>query len=90
MITFNLQYADGEPIGFNEVNRLASENQIQIRTGCFCNLGGCQFFLKITGEESEEFYHLGRVCSDGNEIDVVNSRQTGKILFVCSSVFADS
>jgi hypothetical protein len=74
---FNLLYANGEPVGFNEVNRITSENNIQIRTGCFCNLGGCQFFLRITGKESEEFYHLGRVCSDGNDIDVVNSRQTG-------------
>ncbi len=32
-ITFNLQYADGEPIGFNEVGHLCTEENIQIRTG---------------------------------------------------------
>jgi selenocysteine lyase/cysteine desulfurase len=32
-ITFNLQDPNGEPIGFNEVNRLASQHNIQIRTG---------------------------------------------------------
>lgn len=45
--------------------------------GCFCNLGGCQKALHFTGQENLENYKLGRICSDHNEIDVINHRNTG-------------
>lgn len=33
ILTFNLKWADGSWIGFNEVERLSIENNIQLRTG---------------------------------------------------------
>ena len=33
IFTFNLRWRDGSWIGFNEVGRLATENNIQLRTG---------------------------------------------------------
>lgn len=39
VITFTLRWADGTPIGFSEVGRLAAERNIHLRTGTlFLNL----------------------------------------------------
>lgn len=80
MVTFTLSGCSGEPIGFAEVERLAIEHNIQLRSGCFCNVGGCQEALDISAAEAEANYAVGRVCSDTGH-DVVNGRHTGMFFF---------
>lgn len=46
IFTFNIRWRDGTWVGFNEVGRLAVENNIQIRTGYFKSfLFFCFFFF---------------------------------------------
>lgn len=101
VITFNLTYANGSPVPFYEVKKEAESfcysddfeefRGIFLRTGCFCNLGGCQASFGIGDEDSKENFKLGRTCGGGEkrkvegkddekeieELDVINSRNTG-------------
>ena len=42
-IAFNVLDAEGDPIGFRRVERRASEANISLRTGYFCNPGAAEF-----------------------------------------------
>lgn len=78
-IAFNLYFADGNPIPFGLVGELANRANIQLRTGCFCNLGGCQEILQISAEEMEINYYRGRYCSEDRDraADVLQDKNTG-------------
>jgi molybdenum cofactor sulfurtransferase len=78
VITFNLNWNNGEVIGFNLVAELAELNNIIIRTGCFCNVGACSDHLKLTPEVMMKNFELGRNCGD-NSIDIVDGITTGAI-----------
>lgn len=78
VITFNLNWNNGEVIGFNLVSKLAELNNIIIRTGCFCNVGACSDNLKLTPEVTLKNFELGRNCGD-NSIDIINGLTTGAI-----------
>jgi molybdenum cofactor sulfurtransferase len=43
ILTFNLKWADGSWVGFNEVERLAIESNIQLRTGLIASLQSLLF-----------------------------------------------
>jgi selenocysteine lyase/cysteine desulfurase len=50
-VTFNFYGADGRAIDHRTVERLANAAGISLRTGCFCNPGGGEIALDITGTE---------------------------------------
>ncbi|KAJ8333557.1 hypothetical protein SKAU_G00415650 [Synaphobranchus kaupii] len=50
ILNFNLLDSQGTFVGYSQVEKLASLFNIQLRTGCFCNIGACQFYLGITNE----------------------------------------
>ncbi|MCP4200870.1 MAG: aminotransferase class V-fold PLP-dependent enzyme [bacterium] len=50
-LALNLVDADGEIIDQDEVQKLANERQISIRTGCFCNPGAGEVALEISKSE---------------------------------------
>lgn len=79
VIAFNLHYADGIVVPFGVVSDTADTQNIQIRTGCFCNLGGCQELLQISAEDMEVYYFRGRQCSEDRDraADVLYDRPTG-------------
>lgn len=81
MIAFNLQYSNGYPINFHEVQKLAQMQHIHLRTGCFCNLGACQAVFGLSGQSNEENYRLGRICSHDDDtiipVDIINHKNTG-------------
>ncbi len=56
IVNFNLLRADGEVLGYHQVDKLASVCNIHLRTGCFCNTGACMNFLKLDSEKLK--YHL--------------------------------
>lgn len=70
IITFN-----HKTIGHKTIESICKSNNIIIRTGCFCNAGGCAKALKLSDEDLNYFIQNGRKCSDN--MDLIDNRHTG-------------
>ncbi len=46
ILTFNLLKSDASHFGFNAFRRVAEQEGVVVRVGCFCNVGACQTYLK--------------------------------------------
>ena len=79
IVTFTLSNGDGSAIGYNEVVRLAELEPvpIQIRGGCFCNIGACQKALGLSDDDVVKNLAAGHTC--GDQLDVVEGRGTGAV-----------
>ncbi|XP_073830105.1 molybdenum cofactor sulfurase [Musca autumnalis] len=77
VLTFNILRKDGSYIGFAEVACLAAVHNIQLRTGCFCNPGACQWHLQLSNDDIRKQYESGHICSDYN--DLVDGVPTGAV-----------
>ena len=55
-ISFNFHDADGAPVDFRHTERMAFENGISLRTGCFCNPGAGEIAHDIQQEEMAECF----------------------------------
>jgi selenocysteine lyase/cysteine desulfurase len=81
-VTFNFYGADGRAIDHREVEARANAANLSLRTGCFCNPGGGEVALDISGTElascfrqPEHQTHLTiddfRLCIDGKSSGAV-------------------
>ncbi len=81
-ITFNFYDAANRPIDHRDVEARANDAGISLRTGCFCNPGGGEIALGITGSELSSCFrqpehetHLTiddfRLCIDGKSTGAV-------------------
>jgi len=72
ILACNLLGADGEPIGYARVDKLAGSLQrpIQLRTGCFCNAGACQQYLGLTEDDVKRDLAAGHVCWDEHDLSL--------------------
>ena len=81
-ITFNLYDQNGRAIDHRDVEQRASASNISLRTGCFCNPGGGEIALGITGTELASCFHQPehethltiddfRLCIDGKSTGAV-------------------
>jgi molybdenum cofactor sulfurtransferase len=81
-VTFNFYGPDGRPIDHRRVEQRANAANISLRTGCFCNPGGGEIALGITGAELSSCFrqpehetHLTiddfRLCIDGKSTGAV-------------------
>jgi molybdenum cofactor sulfurtransferase len=81
-VTFNFYDAGGQPIDHRVVEQRANDQNIDLRTGCFCNPGGGEIALGITGTELASCFHLPehetrltlddfRLCIDGKSTGAV-------------------
>ena len=81
-VTFNFYSADGKPIDHRVVEERANASNISLRTGCFCNPGGGEIALGITGTELSSCFHQPehethltiddfRLCIDGKSTGAV-------------------
>lgn len=77
IVNFNLQHDDGSYVGFAEFSCIASLHNFIIRTGCFCNPGSCQTYLKLSNDKLMAHFEAGHVCGDEN--DLFNGVPTGSI-----------
>ncbi|XP_076456194.1 molybdenum cofactor sulfurase-like [Babylonia areolata] len=77
IVAFNLRRANGDYIGFAEVDKLAQLHDIHLRTGCFCNIGACQTFLGISDTTIMDNLNAGHVC--GDDRDLMDGRPTGSV-----------
>src|SRR6516225_1819064 len=83
IVTFNFYGADGLAIDHRVVERRANAAGISLRTGCFCNPGGGEIALGLTGTElstcfrqPEHLTHMTvddfKVCIDGKSTGAVH------------------
>jgi len=81
-VTFNFYSADGRSIDHRAVEQRANAANISLRTGCFCNPGGGEIALGITGTELSTCFHQPehashltiddfRLCIDGKSTGAV-------------------
>jgi molybdenum cofactor sulfurtransferase len=49
---------------------------LQVRTGCFCNIGACQRFLGLSADDVCDNLEFGRDCHSGIG-DVIEGKHTG-------------
>ena len=56
----NVRYAFYFPI---KVDKLATVQRIQFRTGCFCNTGACQVSLGLTHDQLMEHIKVHSECN---------------------------
>lgn len=89
VVTFNLKRADGSWLGHREVEKLAALENIQLRTGCFCNPGACAKYLGLSQLDLISNFEAGHVCWDDQ--DVIHGRPTGavRVSFGYMSTFED-
>ena len=81
-MAFNVTWADGKPVGHNCLQRVGSSPchgpSFRLRTGCFCNIGGCQEALQLSDQQIKDNYAAGRSCWT-DEVDLVNGERTGAV-----------
>ncbi|ULT84446.1 hypothetical protein L3Y34_013251 [Caenorhabditis briggsae] len=77
IVAFNLVRPDNGYYGYTEVEKMCAIFGIELRTGCFCNIGACKKYLGITSEMIKENMSKGKRC--GDEIDLINGRPTGAV-----------
>ncbi|KAK9764960.1 hypothetical protein K7432_007088 [Basidiobolus ranarum] len=77
IINFNLKRANGDWVGYTEIERLATASSIHVRTGGFCNPGAMQRWLNLSSEEVQENLSAGHVCWDDK--DIIGGKPTGSI-----------
>ena len=81
-VTFNFYDAAATPIDHRAVEQRANAASISLRTGCFCNPGGGEIALGITGNELASCFRLPehetrltiddfRLCIDGKSTGAV-------------------
>ena len=72
------------------MDKLASLQEIHLRTGCFCNTGACQQYLHLTNEQIKSNLSAGHVC--GDDVDLIDGQPTGsvRISFGYMSDFEDA
>ena len=81
-VTFNFYDPDGRPLDHRLVEERANAANLSLRTGCFCNPGGGEIALGITGTELASCFHQPahetrltiddfRLCIDGKSTGAV-------------------
>lgn len=75
ILAFNIRNSQGEFIPKTEVEKLATVQNIQIRTGSVCNPGGTASALGWSGTDLRRHYSTGLRCGDAH--DIIGGRPTG-------------
>ncbi|GAB7338001.1 hypothetical protein MBLNU457_4373t1 [Dothideomycetes sp. NU457] len=76
-IAFNLRRADGAIVGYEEVEKLADEHNIYVRSGSLCNPGGVATYLSWSPAEMRAAYANGHRCS--HPVQNVAGKATGVV-----------
>lgn len=76
-IAFNIQRADGNLIGFEDVEEAADERNIFVRSGSLCNPGGVATYLGWSPAEMKAAFAAGHRCT--NPTQVMLGKPTGVV-----------
>ena len=77
VVTFNVQFPNGDFVGHGMVKASLTRANIQARSGCFCSPGGCASFMKLSNIDVKKQYEKGHVC--GGSIGVIDGKPTGAV-----------
>ena len=75
VVTFNIQFPDGNFVGHSMVLAALTRSNIQARSGCFCSPGGCSSFMGLDKMEIQDQYKKGHSC--GGSLDLIDGKPTG-------------
>jgi molybdenum cofactor sulfurtransferase len=76
-VALNIFHADGEPAGYADVEKLANEHNIHVRSGTLCNPGGFANYLSWSPTDMLAAYRMGHRCN--NPIQSVDRKPTGVV-----------
>lgn len=77
IVTVNFLNADGTYVGYNEVMKKSTAENINIRVGCFCNPGSCISAAGLRDDQVEHYYNKKTSCHDS--IDIVEGVPLGAV-----------
>ena len=77
ILTVNFLNETGGFVGYNEVMKHASAENINVRVGCFCNPGACINAAGLEDDQVQEYYGKKTSCHDN--IDIVNGVPLGAV-----------
>lgn len=76
-VAFNIQRADRSLVPYTEVERLADEHSIYVRSGGLCNPGGIATHLGLKPWEMKRAWSAGHRC--GHATEIVSGKPTGVV-----------
>ncbi|PMD51962.1 putative molybdenum cofactor sulfurase [Hyaloscypha bicolor E] len=77
-VAFNLMKADGGCVGHSQVEKVANEKGIFLRSGGLCNAGGIASYLHVEPWQFKRAWSAGHRCGEEG-IDLVNGKPTGVV-----------
>ena len=77
IFAINILNSTGGFVGYNNVMKHASAENINVRVGCFCNPGACISAAGLQDDQVEEYYGKKTSCHDS--IDIINGIPLGAV-----------
>eukprot|EP00921_Rhytidocystis_pertsovi_P020185 GHVQ01032037.1.p1 GENE.GHVQ01032037.1~~GHVQ01032037.1.p1 ORF type:complete len:710 (-),score=83.68 GHVQ01032037.1:310-2439(-) len=66
VIIFSVIMADGSVVDYDKVVKMCWDNNVIVRGGCHCNVGGCEKYLGLTESDVRwNYYQVGKRCGQG-------------------------
>lgn len=76
-VAFNVQKPDGSLVPYSEIERVADEHAIHIRSGGLCNPGGIATHLSLRPWEMKRAWSSGHRC--GHATEIISGKPTGVV-----------
>ncbi|GME67236.1 unnamed protein product [[Candida] boidinii] len=77
IVAFSILDENSNHIGYYSFEKFASAQNISLRTGTVCNIGGVCKWLNRDSKDIETDYNMGHKC--GDHMDIINHKPTGVI-----------
>lgn len=79
IVTFNIQFPSGKPVGHSVVEAAMIRHGIQVRSGCFCSPGACEQYMPHMdrAEAESQYKEHGHTCGGG--MDLIDGKPTGAV-----------
>lgn len=77
-VAFNLMKPDGCYVGHSQVEKIANEKGIFLRSGGLCNAGGIASYLQVEPWQFKRAWSAGHRCGEEG-LDLVNGKPTGVV-----------
>lgn len=68
IVSFNIKKSNGDYIGYSQVVKDATKQNIHLRGGCHCNPGACFSSMKIPEDIAMDYFNKKTTCGDNNDI----------------------
>ena len=78
-LAFNVVRADGSYIRYSEIEKLANEKGIFLRSGGLCNPGGIASYLELKPWQLRRAFAAGYKCGEPGPWEVINGKPIGVV-----------